>query len=182
MKKWIIGGVVAVVVIWGIMSYNGFVTLSKGVDGQWAQVENQFQRRFDLIPNLVESVKGQMKQEQAVFGAIAEARTKYAGAGTVDEKAAAASEVEGSLSRLLVVMENYPQLKTDTVVVRLMDELSGTENRVSVERGRFNDLVKSYNIAVAKFPGMIPAKIFGFGEKQLFEAVSEAAVAPQVQF
>lgn len=181
-KTWIVVVVLLVLLgAWGWMGYNNFVSLGLTVDKQWSQVENQFQRRFDLIPNLVASVQGQMKQEQAVFGAIAEARTKYGGATTVNEKAAAASQVESALGRLLVVMENYPQLKTDTVVVRLMDELSGTENRIAVERERFNTAVTAYNGAVMRFPGMILAKVFGFGPRELFKAAEGAEVAPKVQ-
>ena len=120
----------------------------QAIDGQWAQVETQYQRRFDLIPNLVKSVEGIMKQEQAVFGAIAEARTRYAGAATINEKAKAATQLESALARLLVVMENYPELRSAENVTQLMDELSGTENRIAVERRRFNDLVKDYNTTI----------------------------------
>src|SRR3990172_3828085 len=112
-------------------TYNGLVTKSQNIDGQWAQVETQYQRRFDLIPNLVNSVKGIFTQEQEVFGKIAEARQNYAGAKSVDEKAAAATQVESALGRLLVIVENYPQLQSNTAVLGLMDELAGTENRVS---------------------------------------------------
>lgn len=182
-KPWV--WVVAIIIILAIASisyYNKFTVLSRSADAQWAQVENQFQRRFDLIPNLVESVKGIMKQEQAVFTAIADARTRYAGAGTPNEKAAAASQVEGALGRLLVILENYPQLRSSENVTRLMDELAGTENRIAVERGRFNEVVGSYNIAVSRIPGVMFAKVFGFEERALFKAAEAAQTAPQVQF
>jgi LemA protein len=182
-KTLIIVGVVLTVVVIGLFSYyNKFVTQNEKIDGQWAQVEAQYQRRFDLIPNLVESVKGVMAQEQEVFGMIAEARTRYAGATTPDAKAAAATEVESALSRLLVVMENYPQLKSADTVQTLMAQLEGTENRISVERGRFNDEVRSYNVMVKRFPGNVLAPAFGFSERNYFEATSGSENAPAVKF
>ena len=128
--------VVALLAVYLGGSYNSFVRSGEAVSTQWAQVESQYQRRFDLVPNLVASVQGIMKQEQTVFGQIAEARTRYAGAASTDQKAAAASELEGALGRLLVVMENYPELQSAQNVQALMAELSGTENRISVERMR----------------------------------------------
>src|SRR3972149_743149 len=133
-RSYIVIGVLALIVILAYASfaglYNSLVAQSQGIDGQWAQVEVQYQRRFDLIPNLVNSVKGAMAQEQAVFNAIAEARTRYSGARSVDEKAAAASQGEGGLARLLVVVEDYPQLRSLENVSQLMDELAGTQNRI----------------------------------------------------
>lgn len=181
-KWWIAIAVVAVVLLYGWSSYNGFVGKNEAVDGQWAQVETAYQRRFDLIPNLVNSVKGIMAQEQEVFTAIADARTRYAGAGTVDEKAAAATEVESALARLLVIVENYPQLRSVESVNSLMAELAGTENRVSVERRRFNEFVQGLNVAIKRFPSNVVASIFGFGERAYFEAAEGAAEAPQVEF
>lgn len=162
--------------------YNGFVRSAEAVDTQWAQVEGQYQRRFDLVPNLVASVEGVMKQEKEVFGALAEARTKYAGAATTDAKVAAAGEFDSALSRLLVVMENYPQLRSVETVQSLMAEIAGTENRISVERGRFNDMVRDYNVSVKTFPGTLIAKLFGFEARALFEAAAGADVAPKVEF
>lgn len=161
--------------------YNGLVKQSQAIDGQWAQVENQFQRRFDLIPNLVASVQGAMKQEQKVFSDITEARTRYAGAQTVNEKAAAATGVESALGRLLVVMENYPQLKSVDTVQTLMAQLEGTENRIAVERGRFNDLTRDYNTRVTQLPGKFIAPMFGFSAKAYFEAAAGAEGAPKVE-
>jgi LemA protein len=184
MKKTII--ILAVVVavlgiyVWGI--YNKMVTASENVDNQWAQVETQYQRRFDLIPNLAESVKGAMVQEQKVFGDLAEARTKYAGAKTVNEKAEAATAVESSLARLLVIMENYPQLKSIDTVQTLMVQLEGTENRISVERKRFNDTAKEFNVMVKRIPAKWFASMFGFGEKNYFEAAAGAENTPAVKF
>lgn len=179
-------GALGLIVVLGVVSvvgfYNGLVSKSQNIDGQWAQVETQYQRRFDLIPNLVNTVKGLFTQEQTVFGEIAEARTRYAGATTVDEKAAAAGEVESALSRLLVIIENYPEIKSDAAVVGLMDELAGTENRVSVERRRFNDLVKDYNTTIKRFPGNMIAPMFGFSERAYFESVEGAEEVPSVEF
>ena len=161
--------------------YNGLVKQSQAIDGQWAQVENQFQRRFDLIPNLVASVKGAMAQEQKIFSDITEARTRYAGAKTLNEKVTTASEVESALSRLLVIMENYPQLKSIETVQTLMAQLEGTENRVAVERGRFNELTRDYNTRVTQLPGKWIAPMFGFSVKAYFEAAKGAEVAPKVE-
>lgn len=176
----IILGVLALIVLWGFGSYNGLVTLNERADAQWAKVETQYQRRFDLIPNLVASVEGIMKQEKDIFLAIAEARTRYAGAATPDEKAQAATQLEGSLGRLLVVMENYPQLQSSQNVRDLMTQLEGTENRISVERTRFNDEILAYNTAIKRFPRNIMASLFGFGERAYFKADEAAATAPKV--
>lgn len=183
MKKLILIGVVAVVVLigsWLLSSYNRLVVASENVDNQWAQVETQYQRRFDLIPNLVNTVKGAMVQEQTVFGDLARARENYSGAKSSNEKAAAAGEVEGALSRLLVIMENYPALRSIEAVTTLMAQLEGTENRVSVERSRFNDMVKSFNVMVKRFPLNLLANLYGYSEKIYFEAAPAAENAPTV--
>lgn len=178
-----LGGVVfiALMVGLGVMgSYNGMVADREAVDTQWAEVQTQYQRRFDLIPNLVGAVKGYLAQEQAVFGAIAEARTHYANAKTTDEKVQAGNQVEGALARLLVVMENYPQLKSDVTVRGLTDELAGTENRIQISRQRYNEKVRGYNVSIKSFPRSILAGMFGFEPKTLFEADKEASAAPKV--
>ena len=184
MKKTLIILVAVVAIIglyaWGI--YNKMVTGSEGVDNMWAQVETQYQRRFDLIPNLVNSVKGAMAQEQKVFGDLAEARTRYAGAKTVNEKAGAATEVESAFARLLVVMENYPQLKSVETVQTLMAQLEGTENRISVERKRFNDAARDFNVMVKRIPAKWFAAIYGFSEKAYFDAAAGSENAPAVNF
>jgi LemA protein len=180
-----VGAVVVVGIIIAVSligMYNGLVTKSQAIDAQWAQVETQYQRRFDLIPNLVNSVKGIMKQEQTVFDAIAQARTQYGSATTVDAKAAAAGQVENALGRLLAIVENYPELKSSQNVTALMDELSGTENRISVERRRYNDLVREYNTQIKTFPTNMLAGMFGFSEKQYFQSVTGADQAPKVDF
>ncbi len=160
--------------------YNSFVTKGKAVDNQWAQVETQYQRRFDLIPNLVAATKGTLKQEQKVFGAIAEARTRYAGAQTATEKVKATNQIESALSRLLVIMENYPQLKSNDTVQQLMAQLEGTENRVSVERRRYNEVATEYNTSISRVPGALFAGMFGFSEKPLFKSEAGAEKAPKV--
>lgn len=174
--------IVLLVLIYFGVTYNRLVTAFTFVDAQWAQVETQYQRRFDLIPNLVESVKGVMKQEQAVFNAIAEARTRYAGAKTTNEKVSAAGEVESSFARLLVVMENYPQLKSSENVFALQSQIEGTENRISVERGRFNDSVRGYNLIVSRFPSALVAKLFNYSTKLYFQSVQQAEEVPKVEF
>jgi LemA protein len=176
----IIGAVLVGIALFFGATYNNFVRLNESVDTQWAQVESQYQRRFDLVPNLVASVQGIMKQETTIFTALAEARTRYAGATTPNDKAAAATQVEGALSRLLVVMENYPQLKSADTVQSLMAELAGTENRVAVERMRYNEIVRDYNVSVKTFPGALVASMFGFSARTMFEAESGAEIAPKV--
>jgi LemA protein len=166
----------------GGCSYNRFVGQDEAIKTQWAQVENQLQRRNDLIPNLVETVKGYAAQEQQVYQSIADSRAKLAGARTPDEKMAAANEQSSALSRLLVVVENYPQLKSNESFNRLMDELSGTENRIAVERMRYNQAVQEYNTARRQFPANVTAKVFGFSEHKLFEAPPEAKQTPKVDF
>lgn len=177
----IIAGVLAVAALFIGSKYNSLVKQNESVDAQWAQVESQYQRRFDLIPNLVNSVKGIMKQEQTVFDSIAQARTQYSGAQSADAKAAAASQVESALGRLLVIMENYPQLRSVETVQSLMAELSGTENRISVERMRYNEMVRDYNVSVKTFPGALIAGMFGFAPRTMFEAASGAETAPEVE-
>jgi LemA protein len=184
-----IGGFLLVVVLIALIAllyirgtYNGLVEKSQAIDAQWAQVETQYQRRFDLIPNLVESTKGIFEQERAVFGQLAEARSKYSGAITPDQRAEAATQLEGALGRLLVVMENYPELRSQANITQLMDELAGTENRIAVERTRFNERVLAYNNTVKRFPSNTIAAMFNFSERPYFRAVSGADGAPKVQF
>lgn len=163
-------------------SYNRFVGQEEAIKAQWAQVENQLQRRNDLIPNLVETTKGFAQQERDVFNAIAESRAKLAGAQTPEQTIAAANEQSAALSRLLVVVENYPELKSSQTFARLMDELAGTENRIAVERMRYNERVQEYNTARRQFPANITAGLFGFKEYPLFEAPDAARQVPKVDF
>ncbi len=183
--KTILGVILGIVVLGGIYywtTYNSLISTNEAVDGQWAQVETQYQRRFDLIPNLVESVKGVMAQEQAIFNGIAEARTRYSGAVSVDDKAAAATELEGALARLLVIMENYPQLQSAGNVQTLMAQLEGTENRISTERKRYNDLVRDFNVKIKQIPAKWIASSLGYTERNYFDAVEGSDSAPDVNF
>lgn len=163
-------------------NYNKFVKMDVGIKAAWSQVENQLQRRYDLIPNLVETVKGYAKQEKDVLVEVTNARSKVGGAGTVPDKIAANNELSGALSRLMVVVERYPDLKSNQNFMKLQDELAGTENRIAVERMRYNDTVKIYNQAIRTFPGNLIAGMFNFKEAAFFEAPKEAKAAPQVKF
>ncbi len=191
MKKtlWIMLAVVGVIAAIGIASVlwyfnvkNSLVILDEGIQTQWAQVENQLQRRYDLIPNLVNTAKGYAGHEKSVFLGIAESRSKLAGAKTIDEKVAASNKLEGALSRLLMVVENYPQLKANENFTRLMDELAGAENRLSVERMRYNEAIKVYNIRIRTFPVSVVAQGMGFAKKALFTVEEQAKATPQVNF
>jgi len=182
-KKLVIAvAIVVILVLWVVGKYNSFVRQNVAIDGQWAQVENQFQRRFDLIPNVVATVKGIANQEQKVFSDIAEARSHYSGATTIDAKAQAAGQVESALSRLLVITENYPELQSSQSFRDLTVELEGAENRIAVERMKFNELVKSLNTGVQTFPSSILASIFGVKARTYFEATTGAETAPKVDF
>jgi len=176
----IIGAIVLVIGGYVWMTYNSLITANEAISNQWAQVETQYQRRVDLIPNLVESVKGVMAQEQKIFGDLADARTKYGSAAGVDQKAEAATQVEGALSRLLVVMENYPQLKSSENVNTLMAQLEGTENRISVERKRYNDVVNNFNVTIKRFPTNLIANQLGYSAKNYFEAEAGSEKAPKI--
>lgn len=184
MKKisYIIIGAVLVVLLSVWSSYNSLVNQDEAVKTQWSQVETTYQRRFDLIPNVVATVKGAAKQDLDVFKEIADARTRYAGAGNADQRSQAAGQLESSLSRLLVIAENYPTLKSQESFQALIVELEGTENRVNVERQRYNQLVQNYNSAIRRFPASIVASIFHFNAHDLFEAQAQAQSAPQVNF
>ena len=163
-------------------SYNTFVGQEEAINSQWAQVENQLQRRNDLIPNLVNTVQGYATHEKDVFEAVAASRAKLAGATTPADKIAAANEQSSALARLLMVVENYPQLKANESFNRLMDELAGTENRIAVERMRYNEKVQAYNTKRREFPSNITASIFKFAEHPYFQAPPEAKKVPTVTF
>jgi LemA protein len=174
--------VVAAAMLLSGCSYNRFVSQEEAVKAQWAQVQNQLQRRNDLIPNLVETVKGYAGHEKEVFQQIAESRAKLAGAQTPAETIEAANQQSAALGRLLVIVENYPNLKANEQFNRLSDELSGTENRIAVERMRYNERVQEYNTSRRQFPGVITAKIFNFKDYPLFEAPPAAQQVPKVAF
>jgi LemA protein len=163
-------------------SYNKFVSQEEAVKAQWAQVENQLQRRNDLIPNLVETVKGYAQHEASVYKDIADARSRLLAAKTPEESIAAANQQTSALGRLLAVVENYPQLKANEQFNRLMDELAGTENRLAVERMRYNEKVQEYNTSRRQFPANLTAKMFGFKEYPFFQVPAEAKQVPKVDF
>ena len=163
-------------------SYNRFVTQEEAIKSQWAQVQNQLQRRNDLIPNLVESVKGYAAHEEGVFKEIAESRSRLLAARSPEETIQAANQQTSALGRLLAISENYPQLRANEQFNRLMDELSGTENRIATERMRYNERIQEYNTATKQFPANLTAKMFGFQEYPFFQAPPEAAQVPKVDF
>ena len=166
----------------GPCGYNRIVTEEQAVEAAWSQVENQLQRRADLIPNLVETVKGYARHEKGVFDDIANARAAMMGASSRAEKIEAANQFEGAISKLISISEAYPQLKADTTYQRLMDELAGTENRLAVERKRYNDAVQQYNSDIRRIPGAWWGKIGGFAPKEYFKAESGARAVPKVSF
>src|SRR3989344_395928 len=182
-KVWIIVVVVVLLIVfWAVSRYNAFITQNEQITAQWQQVENQYQRRFDLIPNIVSTVKGVAKQEQTVFGDIAEARTRYAGAVTADAKAAAATQIESALGRLLLIAEAYPVLQSSQAYRDLIVSLEGTENRITVERQKYNDLVRVFDTSVKTFPSSLMAKMFGVSERAYFDVPKDNQVVPKVDF
>jgi len=165
-----------------MVSYNKLVKLDEGVNGAWADVDNQLLRRNDLIPNLVETIKGYAGHEKELFEHIADARARLAGAGSIPDKINASNELGGFLGRLLMIVENYPQLKANENFLRLQDELAGTENRIAVARRRYNEIVKEYNAKIRSFPINMIAGIFNFDKKEYFEVPEEAKEVPKVSF
>jgi LemA protein len=165
-----------------IGTYNGLVKSDQEVKNAWAQVETQLQRRLDLIPNLVETVRGYASHESQTLQAVTEARAKVAGAGSVNEKINANQELSGALARLLVVVEQYPNLKADASFRQLQDELAGTENRIAVERRRYNETCRDFNVKVKSFPTVLFASLLGFKPAEMFEAAAGAEQVPKVDF
>lgn len=191
MKKWIWIGVVAVVAIFFYVTYNGFVNKEEGVNAAWSNVETQYQRRSDLIPNLVNTVKGYAAHESQTLGEVTEARTKAtsinlsAGELTPERLAQfqqAQADVRSALGRLIAVAESYPDLKANQNFIELQSQLEGTENRIAVARKDFNDAARKYNVAVRRFPSNLVAALFGFDQKPYFEAAEGTETAPQVEF
>jgi LemA protein len=162
--------------------YNGMVNDNEKIDNAWSQVESQLQRRSDLIPNLVATTKAYATQEKEIFTQVAEARSKLAGANTLGEKAQADADLGSALSRLLVVVERYPELKSDANFRQLSDQLEGTENRLATTRRDYNDAVRSYNTRIKRFPGNIIAGMAGFESREYFEAAEGAQKVPEVKF
>ena len=188
MKKLLLGclGIVALVVLILGLSlmgrYNSMVTANESIDAAWAQVENVLQRRADLIPNLLSTVKGYAAHEKEIFENVAEARSKLAGAGTPQAAALANAGLSSALGRLLAIAEAYPDLKANQDFARLQDELAGSENRIAVERKRYNDAVRVYNPSIKRFPNRFLAGMFGFAEREYFEAAEGAEEVTQVEF
>ncbi|MDR2556889.1 MAG: LemA family protein [Bacteroidales bacterium] len=193
MKKtvWIILGVIALVILWAMFAYNRLVSTEEGTSNAWAQVESVYQRRADLIPNLVNTVKGSAEFESNTLQEVIEARTAAMGvkvdANKLSEEQVAQFEkaqqnLSGALGRLMVVVERYPDLKTTANFLELQAQLEGTENRITVERMKFNDAVRKYNIAIRRFPSNLIADMFGFEKKGYFAATEGAENAPEVQF
>lgn len=178
------GVVVLFLVVGGCVwsGYNQAITYDEAVKNKWAQVENQLQRRFELIPNLVETVKGVAKQEQEIYLGVAEARKAYFQADSVAAKARAAGDFERALSRLLMLREAYPQLKSNESFLKLQDQLEGTENRLAVERKRYNDAVRNLNTFVRTFPGRLYAALASVGQAEYFQIEEAARETPRVQF
>lgn len=191
-KGWIIAGaVLAVLVLWSVTGYNGLVGMDEEVQNKWANVETQYQRRADLIPNLVNTVKGYAAHEKQTLAEVVEARSRAtqvkidaadATPGQMEKYMKAQGEVSQALGRLLMVAENYPDLKANENFLELQSQLEGTENRINVARKDFNDAAKKYNASIRRFPRSIIAGVFGFEKKNYFEAEAGAEKAPAVKF
>ena len=174
--------VIVIGIFWFVGQRNNLVTMEERVDAAWSEVDNQLQRRSDLIPNLVATVQGFAIQEREVFGDIADARARLAGARSVTETAESYTELQGALSRLLVVVENYPELRSNENFIRLQDELAGTENRIAVARGRYNEIVRQFNTQIRLFPASIAANAMAMQAREYFEIPESAREVPRVDF
>lgn len=186
-NKWLIGfGVIALivffVVVWYISTYNSLIRLNEEVNNKWAQVETQYQRRVDLIPNLVSTVKGAAGFEKSTLEEITMLRSQWQTAPTVNEKVQTANQIESTLSKLLLITENYPELKALQNFQSLQDELTNTENKVAVERGRYNEAVKTFNARIKTFPASIVARNIGYTDRIYFQSKPGAENAPEVKF
>ena len=174
--------VIVVAGVWGVSSYNNLIGLKETVESQFSNIDVQLQRRADLIPNVVNTVKGYTSHESEILNQISESRAKLAGASTINDKAKADSELSQSLNRLLMVVENYPNLKADTQFQALMDNLEGTENRIATARKDYNLSVQNYNQSIKKFPNVVISSMLGFGTAERFEASEDASKVPTVNF
>lgn len=178
----VLGAVVLIILFWGVGSYNSLVRLRENVDNQSSQIDTQLKRRADLIPNLVSTVKGYASHEKEIMDTVSKSREKLSGASSMQDKAQADSQLTSALNRLMVIVENYPDLKANENFKRLMDELSGTESRISVARRDYNSAVKEYNQKTRVFPTVIIANMMGFTQKEYFEAPPESKEVPNVDF
>ncbi|MCK9479650.1 MAG: LemA family protein [Firmicutes bacterium] len=185
-KGWIIAAIIIVILLMFVSSiagkYNTLVSANENINGMWSQVQNNLQRRADLIPNLVETVKGYAAHEESIFSEVAQARSRLIGASGVDDTAEANAQLSGALGRLLAISEAYPQLKADQNFRALQDELAGTENRIAFARKDYNEAVQLYNTSIKRFPSNIIAGIFNFGERDYFQADEASQQTPQVKF
>lgn len=185
-KKWIplivIGSIVLILVLFSVSRYNSLVSSQETVKGQWSEIDNQLKRRADLIPNLVNTVKGAAAHEKEIIDSVTNARAKLAGAGGPVDKAAANAELSSALSRLMVVVENYPQIKANENFRALQDQLEGTENRISTARGRYNETVKEHNSKIKRFPNNMFAGMFGVDSAEYFEVADADKKTPEVKF
>ena len=179
---WIILGIIVLLVLWVVVAYNGLVTSHENVTTQWANVQAVYQRRMDLIPNAVSIVKGAANFEKSTMLAVTEARTKWLAGGSSGDEIASAQQFDSALSRLLVTVESYPQLKATEAFRDLTTELEGSENRIAVARRDFNEAVQSYNLSVKRFPGSMIAGMFGFAPESFFQADAGSDKAPTVNF
>lgn len=170
--------IVSAIVMWGVGIYNKAVSLETKVDTAWAEVENQLQRRYDLVPDLVNVANKYAENEKEIINSVVNARASMAGATTSDDKIEASKELESAISRLLVVVENYPELKSNEQYIRVMDEMAGTENRIAVARRDYNEAVETYNIKIKTFPTLLFKGMLGAEERELFEVQEEAKVKP----
>ncbi|MEA2104646.1 MAG: LemA family protein [Candidatus Cloacimonadota bacterium] len=178
----IIIAIIAILIIMGISRYNSFAKMKVDIDNSWAEIENQQKRRFDLIPNYVATVKGYAKHEEEVFTKVTKARASVGNASSRSEKIDANNQLTGALSRLLMVVERYPDLKANTNFIRLQDELAGTENRLAVARRRYNESVKNFNKQIVTFPNNILAGMFGFSKEPFYEVPETEKATPKVNF
>jgi LemA protein len=179
----ILAGIAAVIFIFGTSFSNNLVAKHESIISSWAQVENQMERRFELIPNLVNTVKGYAEHEKSLLEEITNIRSQWAKANSTEEKVKVADSLDLALSRLIMVTENYPNLKADHVFSKLMDELAGTENRIAVERMRYNDVVRGYNVAIKSFPGVLIARMLQYSPATTyFQAEGKAKTVPEVKF
>ncbi|PWJ52237.1 LemA family protein [Faecalicatena contorta] len=179
---WVIIAIIIVLVVVGISQYNSLVGINENVENQRANIDTMLQRRVDLIPNLVNTVKGYAEHEKEVIENVSNARAKLAGATSMEEKADADNQLSGALGRLLMVVENYPDLKANQQFMALSDELAGTENRIAVARKDYNDSVKVYNQKIRRFPSNIFANLLGFEKAEYFQAAEGAQQVPEVNF
>jgi len=181
LKPWVwVIVIIAIIAFWLIGTYNSFIVMTQAIDNQWAQVETQYQRRIDLIPNLISTARGYMQFERSLLEEITSLRSQWMAMTDVDDKVNVGNALESALGRLIAVYENYPELQSIQAVASLMDELAGTENRIAVERMRFNDRVREYNTGIKVFPSNVLANMFGFRERPYFQAREGAEIVPTV--